>query len=373
MTDLQTSLIVIGVMIVGGVVCYNKWHEFRARKHVERAFSNERDDVLMKPVGADLAAERQEPVLDAGAFSVATDDPSAGDHLVGDYFNGASAQVASATSFTQHEEILPVDDQIDCVIPLSLETPVRGEKLLPLLQTLRHVGSKPVHYMGLTQPSAQSPQPEWRAIVHGGIYTDLQAGVQLANRSGALNELEYSELIVRLRQIADEIGAEPMTPEMSQVMHSAKVLHQFVSQHDARLGLSILSNGVPWAVSTLLVALERLGFDVRPDGRFVMQDADGTVLFTLTTNEPVTAEYTTCLTLLMDVPRIAAHQEGFGAMLSCARMLAKRLNGTIVDDGRLALPDAALEEIGQQVYAFYDEMQAAGVPAGSPRALRLFT
>ncbi len=366
MTDLQTSLIVIGVMIVGGVVCYNKWHEFRARKHVEKAFSTEQDDVLMKPVAAVAAAERHEPVLDEQALPTTVDI----------FFNDddpAPVLETKAEPKMSQPDILPVDAAIDCVIPLTLDAPVRGEKLLPLFQSLRHVGGKSVHYMGLVQPGSLSSTPEWRSIAHGGIYTELQAGVQLANRSGALNELEYSELIVRLRQITDEIGAEPEIPDMPTVMQHARTLYQFVSQHDARLGLSVRSNGVPWSLNTLLVALERMGFDVRPDGRYVMQDPDGQILFSLTTNEPVTAEYTSCLTLLLDVPRIAAEQNGFGAMLSCARTLAKRLNGMIVDDSMKALSDTALEEIAMQVHEFYDEMQAAGIASGSPRALRLFT
>jgi hypothetical protein len=44
-----------------------------------------------------------------------------------------------------------------------------------------------------------------------------------------------------------------------------------------------------------------------------------------------------------------------------------------VDDGNQVLPDAALEEIAQQVLAFYDDMQKWNIPAGSTRALRLFS
>ena len=36
MTDLQISLIGIGIAIVIGVIAYNKWQEYRAKKHVER-------------------------------------------------------------------------------------------------------------------------------------------------------------------------------------------------------------------------------------------------------------------------------------------------------------------------------------------------
>jgi hypothetical protein len=362
MTDLQTSLIVIGVMIVAGVICYNKWHEFRARKHVERAFSAEQEDVLMKSTTEADAAGRHEPVFDEKDFPA----------IVGDFFNGTGTEMSPVVPAGHTVELLPVDEMIDCVIPLSLNTPIHGEKILPLLQTLRHVGSKPVHFMGLEQSASTTSKPEWRPVVHGGVYSELQAGVQLASRNGALNELEYSELIVRLHQIADEIDAEPDIPDMSTVMVSARTLYQFVSQHDARLGLNIRSNSVPWSMSTLLTALERQGFGVRPDGRFVMQDVDGGPLFTLTTNEAVTAENTSCLTLLLDVPRIAAHQNGFGAMVVCAKSLAKRLNGTIVDDGMQTLSDAALDEIAHQVNEFHDDMQTAGISAGSPRALRLF-
>ncbi len=363
MTDLQISLIAIGAAIVAGVIGYNKWHEIRARRHVERAFSTEQDDVLMKPTAGSSAAERQEPVFGEQDFPVVTEALEAGDFL---------SATAVAVQAGMSSDLL-VDDEIDCVIPVLLDAPVRGEKILPLLQTLRHVGSKPVHYIGLATPVSPSTGTEWREIVHGGVYTELQAGVQLANRSGALNELEYSELVVRLRQIADELGTEADIPDMSTVMSAARSVYQFVSQHDARLGLNIRSNGAPWEISTLLAALERQGFDVRPDGRFVMLDNDGTMLFSLTTNEPVTAEHTPRLTLLLDVPCVAPQKDGFGAMVACAKLLVKRLDGTIVDDGNLVLSDAAIEEIAGQVSAFYDEMQAAGIPAGSHRALRLFT
>ena len=47
MTDLQVSLIAIGIAIVVGVISYNKWQEYKTRKTVERAFSDDQHDVLM--------------------------------------------------------------------------------------------------------------------------------------------------------------------------------------------------------------------------------------------------------------------------------------------------------------------------------------
>jgi hypothetical protein len=259
-----------------------------------------------------------------------------------------------------------VDPLVDCLLPLELEAPLRGEKLLPVLHKLRHVGSKPVHYNG------QAVSGEWEPIQHGTVYTKLQGGVQLASRTTALNELEYSELVTRLRGIADEIGAEPQIPDMIEVMAEAKNLHRFVAAHDAQLGVNLAANGAPWAISTLIGALEKQGFDVRPDGRFVMPDGEGGQLFTLSTNVSPAEETTARLTLLLDVPCVAPARDGFGAMIACAKSLVQRLDAIIVDDYNQPLSDAAIAEIAGQVKDFYADMEASDIPAGSTRALRLF-
>ncbi|HVL76593.1 MAG TPA: cell division protein ZipA C-terminal FtsZ-binding domain-containing protein [Noviherbaspirillum sp.] len=355
MTDLQASLLIIGGTIVVGVISYNKWQEYKARKSVQKAFSSDHDDVLMESDIAGAEAEtRREPSLDIPAAH-------AGPEPIAEETNEAAA---SAKPAIQKE--LPIDELIDGAVELILEAPVRGEKLLPKLQTLRHVGSKPVHFVG------QREDGVWEEIAVGGIYYGLYAGIQLAGRNGPLNELEFSELITRLRQISDEIDAEPDVPDMSDVMARARALHQFVSEYDAQLSISVRSKGAPWAINTLLAALERQGFDLRPDGRLVMPDGDGGVLFTLSTNVTLADETTPRLTLLLDVPRVAPLRDGFGAMVACARMLATRLDGVVVDDSDQPLLEPALAEISEQVTAFYTNMESAGVPAGSTRALRLF-
>lgn len=363
MTDLQASLIAIGGVIVVGVIFYNKWQERKAKKSVERAFSSSHDDVLMAPdVGfARTASERTEPTF-------ASDEPKPAGPATDRYSAveyGEETEIFDLAAISQTD--LPVDALIDCDIPLALEGPARGDKILPILQSLRHVGNKPVHFMG------QGLHGDWEPVTHGGVYTALQAGVQLANRNSALNELEYSELVMRLRQVADELNAEPDVPDMIEVMSAARELHEFVTEYDARLGVNVQSNGAPWAISTLLAALERQGFDLRPEGRLVMPDGEGGTLFSLSTNVTLAAETTARLTLLLDVPCVSPAGDGFGSMVACARSLASRLDGTVVDDANQPLSSAALGEIEAQVNAFYIDMEAAGIPAGSPRALRLFS
>lgn len=359
MTDLQISLMAIGAAVVLGVISYNKWQEYRTKKSVQRAFAFEHDDVLMQPAAkTGMAAElRQEPVLEG----VATADTDLGAKPA----SQNTAPGADTPAAPRRE--LPVDELIDCSILLAIEAPVRGEKVATRLQTLRHVGNKSVHFIG------QLADGSWDAIAHDGIYYGIAAGVQLASRNGALNELEYSELIARLRQIADDIEAEPDVPDMAQVISRARSLHQFVLEFDAQLGINVQSRSAPWAVNTLLTALERQGFDLRPDGRLLMPDGDGGVLFSVSTNVTLAEETTSRLTLLLDVPRVAPLRDGFGAMTACARMLANRLEGTVVDDSGQPLTQEALAGIASQLNEFYRNMEAANIPAGSTRALRLFS
>src|SRR4051794_17950295 len=63
MTDLQVSLIAIGIAIVVGVISYNKWQEYKTRKTVERAFSEDQHDGLMHGENVAAPHSRAEPVF----------------------------------------------------------------------------------------------------------------------------------------------------------------------------------------------------------------------------------------------------------------------------------------------------------------------
>jgi FtsZ-interacting cell division protein ZipA len=371
MTEFEQSLIAIGATFVVGVFVYNKWQEHKAKKSVERAFSSTHDDVLMTSGDAPpkMKGGRQEPSFSGD--EQLDDDHTASDaqydeHDQGSQAGGDEKRFEAEDFSAAPQQELPIDDMIDCAISVALAARVRGDKIIQASQTMRHVGNKPVHVIGLREDQV------WEAITHGGIYVALHVGVQLANRSSMLNELEYSELVGRLRQFCDELDAEPDLPDMTEVMKSARALHQFVTQFDAKLSVNIQSTGAPWAINTLLQALERQGFDLRPDGRLVMPDGDGGILFSLSTNVTLAEDTSSRLTLLLDVPCVAPERDGYGAMISFAKVLASRLGGNVVDDGNQALSDDALREIAGQVSDFCRDMEAAGVAAGSLRALRLF-
>src|SRR4051794_2188954 len=136
MTDFQMSLIAAGGVFVVGVISYNKWHEYKARKSVERAFASSHDDVLMR--SGEQPVVRQEPVFDVSAAPVA--DGALAPSTVGASALAAAqeeiaASLPGATPGTPPAEVAEslVDPLIDCMIPLALEAAARGDKILPVL------------------------------------------------------------------------------------------------------------------------------------------------------------------------------------------------------------------------------------------------
>lgn len=371
MTELQASLVAIGGAIVVGVISYNKWQEWRARKSVEQAFSTTQDDVLMRD--GSPPAVRQEPVLTPFEGPDVVNTSEAGDPapaFVADVAESDPADDTAAVPAPARPAIparrSPLDAVIDCIVPLGLDAPLRGEKVNAAFQQLHLIGGKPVRVVGLNEAG------EWEAVAVGGIYSALQVGVQLATRSGALSELEFSELASRLDQLADEIGASAELPDMAETIAKARSLHQQVQEFDAQLSINVRSNGAPWMVATLKPALQRQGMELRPDGRLVMPDGEGGQLFSVSTNVNPSDDTSRQITLLLPVALVAADRDGFKAMTAFAKSLSSRLSATVVDDEGQPLTDAVLAAIASQVIDFYRAMEQAGIPAGSTRAQRLF-
>jgi hypothetical protein len=121
---------------------------------------------------------------------------------------GAEEQGDAVPAFTPPEmqaawrpRELPVDELIDCNIPSPWTTAARRK-------AAAHAAAAPCRQQAgaLHRPHHRRV---WEAIAHGSIYDALLAGAQLANRSNAINEIEYSELVMRLRDLTDALSGEP--------------------------------------------------------------------------------------------------------------------------------------------------------------------
>ncbi|MBN8507254.1 MAG: cell division protein FtsZ, partial [Burkholderiales bacterium] len=270
-----------------------------------------------------------------------------------------------------------LDALIDAIVPLSLEAPVSGEAVLAHWPATRRAGTKPFLIEGLDADNGDWAQPE-----PGRRYSELQAGVQLANRSGALNEIEYSEFVQKVQAFAEGVGALPDFPDMLDVVARARELDAFAAPVDAQLSLRLVAKSVAWSVGYLQQCAARRGLvpGVVP-GRLVLpaaEEGDPPVLVlefdaqAALADDPQTAALREAV-LSLDVPQTAAALEPFPLWHQTAHALAEDMDAVLLDDAGRPITLHAFDGIGKDLDELYRKLEQHDLAAGSAAARRLFS
>jgi hypothetical protein len=278
---------------------------------------------------------------------------------------------------TLQEKKPGLDALIDVLAPISLEAPVSGEHALAALPPTRRAGSKPFAIEGLNEATQQ-----WETPQAGQRYSAFQAGVQLANRTGALNEIEYSEFVMKARAFADAIGGEPEFPEMLEEVARARELDQFASAHDAQLSFTLVAKNAAWSPGYVQQNAARLGFVPGAiPGRLVLPagtPGSPAVLGLSFDSQAAMAEDPSqsalrAITLSLDVPQVDRTEQPFVRMRETAIALAASMEGIISDDNGHMIRVEGLDVIGSDLEQLYDTLDSRDLAAGSPLARRLFS
>ncbi|SOY47301.1 conserved hypothetical protein, Cell-division protein ZipA C-terminal domain; putative membrane protein [Cupriavidus taiwanensis] len=447
--DLQTALIVAGLVFVVLVFGYNQWQIRKARRPRELRPEDDLPPMREPVVGQSTAPEtaarlheaaaeqppRREPTLSqaaasAGAAAVAGNNHAAAaavaaastadaDEAVAEEVAlAAAASRAAADEANQADAVeagmapapaaapapapavaaapvpapapvaaVPdgqpaaavVDPLIDCIVPLHLERKASGDRILPLTGRLRRAGTKPVHIEGL-----RAEANAWEPVTAGHQYEDLQVGVQLASRGGPLNALEFSEFVTAVESLAESLDASADLPDMGETVANARELDGFAAACDVQLGVNVISDGAPWSAAYVQNVATQDGLVLSRDGtRFIRYQANAEgvqrPLFTLQfgdTNflrDDLTVKAGRQITLLLDVPVADQAARPFKTVCEYGHTLAQRMGAQLVDDNMRPLTEASFVAIFNQLEALYQKLEARGMPAGSPVALRLFS
>jgi hypothetical protein len=222
----------------------------------------------------------------------------------------------------------------------------------------------------------------WEHPRNGQRYSAFQAGVQLANRMGPLNEIEFSEFVVKTQSFADAINGAPEFPDMLEEVARARELDSFASAHDAQLSFTLKATKAAWSPGYVQQNAARLGFvpGVIPGRMVVPAPAVGLppVLGLMFDTQAAMAEDPAQsaireLTLSLDVPQVDRKEEPFARMVQTAHELARVMDGNVTDDNGQRLSEAAIGGIARDLQALYDTLDARDLSAGSPQARRLFS
>ncbi len=270
-----------------------------------------------------------------------------------------------------------LDALIDVMAPMELESPVSGDAALAVAPTSARVGSKFFAIEGLNMQSG-----EWMPLRLGQRYSAFQAGMQLANRTGALNEIEYSEFVMKAQTFADALNAQVEFADMLEVVARARELDQFASSHDAQLSFTLRAMRAAWSPGYVQQNASRLGFvpGVIPGRMVLPAPVVGQAPIVVLSFDPQAAmaedpaqSAVREINLSLDVPHVSRTEEPFARLCHAARELARAMDGTITDDNGQALADAALRAIDTDLRTLYNTLDARDLSAGSPQARRLFS
>ena len=343
MNSLQISLLVAGGVTLLAVMAYNHWV---SRKSAPRQ-ADKADPELAEP--ASLApTESAEPVLQ-------------------DEFQ----------NLPQPERKPVLDALIDAIATIEVDQPITGDAALAALPPTRRVGTKPFHVEGCSELTG-----EWEPLMAGRRYSAFQAGVQLANRMGPLNEIEYSEFVVKAQSFADAVGGTPALQEMLEEVARARELDQFASAHDAQLSLTLVARQSAWSPGYIHQHAARLGFvaGVIP-GRMVLPSAVQGMppLLSLTfdaqaamADDPALSAVRECV-ISLDVPQVPRAEQPFARLQQAAQVLAQQMDGLVTDGANQVLAPEVMQQIGRDLEQLYDALDQRELSAGSLQARRLFS
>ena len=333
----------MGGLTLVAVVVYNYW---TSRKNAPRQ-AEPLTEPLHDPVGSE-SLEPQEPVL-------------------GDDFG----------NLPQPERKAQLDALIDVIATIEIEQPVSGDAALAALPATRRVGTKPFNVEGCSQLNG-----EWEPVLPGHRYSAFQAGVQLANRVGHLNEIEFSEFVVKTQAFADAVNGTATFSDMLEEVARARELDQFASDHDAQLSFTLCARAAAWSPGYIQQHAARLGFvaGVIP-GRMVLpatvQGLPPVLSLTFDTQAALADDPALSaireFSLSLDVPQIAREDQAFERLREAANLLARDMDGVVTDGGGNVLGDEVLDQIAKDLQQLYDALDQRELSAGSAQARRLFS
>lgn len=371
MSNLQIGLAISGLIVLIGLLIHGSW---TSRKSVPRQ---------AEPI---LTSQELDALNEHSSSGIGSIDPANGSLSFNDEFLaaqsnygtlGGDASHQSAISGTKSSRPLMLDALIDILILIELEAPVSGEAALQAMPHSRRVGTKIFAVEGLNAETG-----EWEQLHNGRRYSAFQSGVQLANRNGALNEIEFSEFVMKTQSFADHFNATPEFPDMLEVISRARELDHFATQHDAQLSFTLKTQDSAWSPGYVHQHAAHVGFIAGSvAGRMVIpSDTPGNPhLLSLIYDsraalaDDISSAAINELSITLDVTHVPRSQAPFALMCQIAQQLAKEMDGLITDDNGQPLNESSMQIIHRDLEQLYTALEQRDLAAGSPQARRLFT
>jgi len=373
MSDLQVSLLIIGVIVVGGVTAFNWFQQWRLRRKLEHAFGDKHEDVLLREDPL-----REQPRMEPQVTPAARPEspPPSPPRSASPVITPAPRAEPLASSPHGLPPVPTFDPTLDYVVALDAPEPISAAGLAEL-HTRAAASGRRFRVVGYNDSTR-----EWEEAgrLSGGRYAHLRLALQLVSRGGVVDNTTLTALCAAAHDCAEHHAAAATCPDIEASLAKARELDAFCADVDVAIGINVIASSGKFSGTRIRSLAEAAGFKLESDGLFHYRDDARRTLFTIDNHEPqpflpeqIKHLTTSGMTLLLDVARVADGHAALESMVDIGRELARELGGSLVDDNRVPLSDNSVRAIQQQLKAIHAKMEARGMPAGSERALRLFS
>ncbi|MDP1557808.1 MAG: cell division protein ZipA C-terminal FtsZ-binding domain-containing protein [Nitrosomonas sp.] len=346
LSDLQISLIIIGIIIIAGVMAFNWVQQARYRRKVQKAFDHEHEDVLFEADKRISSRNERNAlrfnksiIINAGTmvsnwlqqiqsrYRRKIQESFDHDHEQEDVLFGANKGIKGSERIEPQlkRNIIPelkdaldspdlsakakttkntraaktqttdlaeskIDENINVtnyVATIRSDTLISNAQLLELLQQKLDFG-KPLLWLGQSQTGGSWEEITLKSNSNRDGYICVQGCLQLADRAGPVSEVNLSKFRDLIQDFAAQANAVADCPDIAAVYEQAISLDEFCANVDVMIGINIISKDDGAFIGTKIRALaEASGFKMGPEGIFKYHDDNNVVLFSLSNYESV--------------------------------------------------------------------------------------
>lgn len=382
MNNLYILLIVAGALVLLVIALVGYWQAHKATRMQQIKTDMPKKNDLAASFGIEpVLGAQSELQLGTGEDNApqtkASFAPAPQPGLYSQPVSTATSDQAPQNTLSIGQYVCMADPLVDALINIDLDHPILGGTALSAAMNARRAGSKPMYFEGWNAKSGQ-----WEILQSANMYQRIQVGLQLANRQGALNEIDFSEFIMKMNHYAEALNGSFIAPDMIETVNRARSLDEFASEHDVQLNLRLIASKVAWSPSYIQQQAAALGFVAGAiPGRLVIPSMQTGAPPILTLQYDMQAAMAddpnmmpiSDIALSLDVPQTDRLEQPFKLMYKVAATLSKNMQAIVADDQGMELNAQAFDAIHDMLEKIYDELEQRQLPAGSMAARRLFS
>ncbi len=370
-SDFQFVLIGVIAVVIVGVIVYNRWQESKYRRRAEQAFAHGPTagvDALFANLGGGGTGGRVEPSF--GQVEAGRDaDDQALDELTAPIGTNETGPAGPAN------ELAPaINAEIDTIAMILADAPVVADRYAPMIAQSQKI-ARNILWEGLVGGLWQQIDPTLDES-----YRELRAGLQLADRSGAVDTVTLQNFDEAMANFAAGINAVSQREPVQEAARRAQMVDAFCAETDIEIVVNLIGkSGVTFAATKVRGLAEAQGMVALASGEFAKKDEYGRLLFVLRNGNPAEppgfrgdAAYLTTLSFALDVPRTPQVGQIFERMFTVALQFADALHGEVVDDNKKTLTAHGRKLIAESIHGVTGELRQKGIAPGSSMALRLY-